>query len=75
MRRYEPTCLAAERIHADDTPVPVLAKNKCRTGRLWIYVRDDRPFAGEEPPAAVFFYSRDRSGEHPQKHLAGYAGI
>ena len=48
---------AAERIHADDTTVPVLAKGKTRTGRLWTYVRDDRPFAGPDPPAAVFFYS------------------
>lgn len=49
---------AAERIHADDnTTVPVLAKVKTRTGRLWTYVRDDRPFAGPDPPAAVFFYS------------------
>jgi Transposase IS66 family len=40
-----------------------------RTGRLWSYVRDDRPFAGSDPPAAVFFYSRDRSGEHPEQHL------
>jgi transposase len=67
--------LAAQRIHADDTTVPVLAKGKTRTGRLWTYVRDDRPFAGPEPPAAVFFYSRDRGGEHPQRHLAGYAGL
>jgi transposase len=66
---------AAERIHADDTPVPVLAKGKTRTGRLWTYVRDDRPFAGPDPPAAVFFYSRDRSGAHPQQHLASYAGL
>jgi transposase len=66
---------AAERIHADDTPVKVLAKNKCRTGRLWTYVRDDRPFAGPDPPAAIFFYSRDRSGEHPEEHLASYAGL
>jgi transposase len=66
---------AAERIHADDTTVPVLAKGKTRTGRLWTYVRDDRPFAGPGPPAAVFFYSRDRGGEHPQQHLAGYAGL
>jgi len=51
---------AAERIHADDTRVPVLAKGKTRTGRLWTYVRDDRAFAGRDPPAAVFFYSRDR---------------
>jgi transposase len=66
---------AAERIHADDTTVPVLAKGKTRTGRLWTYVRDDRPFAGPDPPAAVFFYSRDRSGEHPEQHLANYAGL
>ncbi len=66
---------AAERIHADDTTVPVLAKSKTRTGRLWTYVRDDRPFAGPGPPAAVFFYSRDRGGEHPEQHLAGFAGL
>jgi len=66
---------AAERIHADDTTVPVLAKGKTRTGRLWTYVRDDRPFAGPDPPAAVFFYSRDRGGGHPEQHLAGYAGL
>lgn len=67
--------LAAARIHADDTTVPVLAKGKTRTGRLWTYVRDDRPFGGSDPPAAVFFYSRDRAGEHPERHLAGYAGL
>src|SRR5207302_2465537 len=44
-------------------------------GRLWTYVRDDRPFAGPDPPAAVFFYSRDRGGEHPEQHLSGYAGL
>lgn len=66
---------AAQRIHADDTTVPVLAKDKTRTGRLWTYVRDDRPFAGPDPPAAVFFYSRDRGGEHPAQHLASYAGL
>ena len=66
---------AAERIHADDTTVPVLAKGKTRTGRLWTYVRDDRPFAGPGPPAALFFYSRDRGGEHPEQHLAGYTGL
>ena len=67
--------LAGERIHGDDTTVPVLAKNKTSTGRLWTYVRDDRPFGGPAPPAAVFHYSPDRRGEHPNKHLAGYAGI
>jgi transposase len=66
---------AAERIHADDTTVPVLAKGKTRVGRLWTYVRDDQPFAGPDPPAAMFFYSRDRGGEHPEQHLAGYAGL
>jgi len=66
---------AAERIHADDTTVPVLAKGKTRVGRLWTYVRDDRPFAGPDPPAAMFFYSRDRGGEHPEQHLAGYSGL
>src|SRR4051812_1221077 len=65
----------AERIHADDTTVPVLAKTKTRTGRLWTYVRDDRPFGGPDPPAAVFFYSRDRAGEHPEQHLSSYAGL
>jgi len=66
---------AAERIHGDDTTVPVLAKLKTRTGRIWIYVRDDRPFNGTAPPAAVFFYSRDRASIHPEQHLAGYCGI
>jgi transposase len=66
---------AAERIHGDDTTVPVLAKVKTRTGRLWTYVRDDRPFGGRAPPAAVFFYSPDRAGIHAERHLAGYAGI
>ena len=66
---------AAERLHADDTTVPVLAKEKTRIGRLWAYVRDDRPFAGPAPPAAVFFYSPDRGGEHPERHLAAFAGI
>jgi transposase len=67
--------LRPERIHADDTTVAVLAKGKTRTGRLWTYVRDDRPFGGPDPPAAVFFYSPDRGAEHPEQHLAGYAGL
>jgi hypothetical protein len=66
---------AAGRVHGDDTTVPVLAKGKTRTGRIWTYVRDDRPFGGKLPPAAVFFYSADRAGIHPGQHLAGYAGI
>jgi hypothetical protein len=66
---------AGERIHGDDTTVPVLAKVKTRTGRIWTYVRDDRPFGGRDPPAVVFFYSPDRAGSHPERHLAGYGGI
>ena len=66
---------AAERIHADDTTVPVLAKGKTDTGRCWVYVRNDMPFGGRAPPAAMFYYSRDRRGEHPQAHLANYSGI
>jgi len=66
---------AAERIHADETTVPVQAKGQCRTGRLWAYVRDDQPFGGADPPAAAFFYSPDRSGKHPEEHLASYAGL
>jgi transposase len=75
LRRVEAHVFAAERLHGDDTTVPVLAKGKTDTGRCWVYVRDDRPFGGPGPPAAMFYYSRDRGGEHPQAHLAGYAGI
>ena len=67
--------LAAERLHGDDTTIRILAKSKCTTGRIWTYVRDDRPFAGPAPPAAVYYASSDRRGEHPQKHLAAFAGI
>jgi transposase len=67
--------MAAGRLHGDDTTVPVLAKTKTRTGRLWAYVREDRPFAGPAPPAALFRYSPDRRGEHPERHLAGWSGI
>jgi transposase len=67
--------LAAERVHADDTPVPVLAKGQCRTGRLWAYVRDDEPFGGVAAPAALFHYSPNRAAEHPETHLANYTGL
>lgn len=67
--------LSADRVHGDDTTVPVLAKGKATTGRLWTYVRDDRPFGGTSPPAAIFHFSRDRRGEHPSRHLSGYCGI
>jgi transposase len=73
--RIEAHVFAAERLHGDDTTVPVLAKGKTHTGRCWVYVRDDRPFGGPDPPAAMFYYARDRAGAHPQAHLADYAGI
>ncbi len=59
-------------LHGDDTPIPVLApgSGKTRTGRLWTYVRDERPHGGARPPAAVFFASPDRRGERPLAHLA-----
>jgi transposase len=66
---------AGDRVHGDETTVPVQAKHQTRKGRLWTYLRDDKPFAGPAPPGAVFFYSRDRTGEHPERHLTGYAGI
>ena len=75
LRLVESHVMAAERLHGDDTTVPVLSKGKTDTGRCWIYLRDDRPFGGTGPPAAMFYYSRDRKGEHPQGHLARYAGI
>ena len=73
--RIERHVFAAERLHSDDTIVPVLAEGKTDAGRCWVYVRDDRPFGGPAPPAAMFYYSRDRGGDHPHAHLASYAGI
>jgi len=75
IERIEAHVFAAERLHGDDTTVPVLARGKTDLGRCWVYVRDDRPFGGPAPPAAMFYYSRDRGGAHPVRHLAGYAGI
>jgi transposase len=66
---------AAERLHGDDTTIPILAKGQCTTGRIWTYVRDDQPFGGPAPPAAVFYASSDRRGAHPQTHLAEFCGI
>lgn len=66
---------AAGRLHADDTTVPVLDVGRTRTGRLWTYVRDDRPFGSTDPPAAAYFYSPDRRGEHPEAHLASWSGL
>jgi transposase len=74
-RLLEAHVMAAERLHGDDTTVPVLALGKCDVARCWVYVKDDRPFGGSDPPAAMFYYSRDRKGEHPQAHLANYGGI
>jgi transposase len=67
--------LSADRLHGDDTKIPILAKGKTDTGRIWTYVRDDRPFGGHGPPAALFYASRDRRGEHPARHLQNFAGI
>ena len=69
------TVFKAERIHGDDTTVPVLAQGQTDIARVWVYVRDDRPFAGSGPPCAVFYYSHDRAGIHPQTHLAEYSGV
>ena len=64
-------------LHGDDTPVPILAPGtgKTRTGRLWTYVREERPHGGARPPAAVFFASPDRKGDHPLAHLAKFSGV
>jgi transposase len=68
---------AGDRLHGDDTPVPVLQPGlgKTKTGRLWIYVRDGRPCADRAPPAVCYFYSPDRKGEHPRAHLKAFRGI
>jgi transposase len=69
--------MASDTLHVDDTPIPVLAPGtgKTKTGRLWTYVRDERPFGGDRPPAALFFYSPDRKGEHPRAHLQSFRGV
>ncbi|QYD67930.1 IS66 family transposase [Paraburkholderia edwinii] len=69
--------LGGTKVHADDTPLPVLApgNGRTKTGRLWVYVRDDRSSGSNEAPAVWFAYTPDRRGEHPQRHLAGFAGI
>ena len=74
-RLIETHALSAERLHGDETTVPILAKGKTVTGRIWTYVRDDRPFGSQTPPAAVYYASRDRRGEHPQRHLRNFTGI
>jgi hypothetical protein len=74
LRRY---VMAASKLHADDTPVPVFApgQGKTKTGRLWTYVRDDRPAGDSAAPAVWFAYSPDRKGEHPEQHLKEFRGI
>lgn len=69
--------MKAERLHADDTPVPVLAPGlgRTRTGRLWVYLRDERPHGGQDPPAVLYRYTPDRKGEHPREHLRAFAGF
>jgi transposase len=75
LEQIEAHVFAAERLHGDDTTVPVLAKGKTRTGRCWVYVRDDRPFGGGAPPAAMFYYSRDRGGANAEAHLTHWSGL
>lgn len=69
--------LSGTKVHADDTPVPVLApgEGKTKTGRLWVYVRDDRSAGSDDPPAVWFAYSPNRRGEHPQRHLKSFKGV
>jgi transposase len=83
IERIEADVMASDILHADDTPIRVLdrsAKSKglgkgVKQGRIWAYVRDQRPWAGQAPPGAVYYFSPDRKGEHPRKHLANSAGI
>jgi transposase len=63
--------LSGEASLCDVAPAPLLAKTKCHQARLWTYVRDDRAVGSHDPTAAVYYFSRDRSGEHPERHLAG----
>jgi transposase len=83
VERIRANILASDRLHADDTPVRVLDPSKridgigkgVKEGRIWTYVRDDRPWGNTAPPGAAYFFSVDRKGEHPQRHLAGFSGI
>jgi len=71
------TCCGSDPIvkMGDDTTVPLLARGGTKTARLWTYVRDDQPWGGSAPPAALFKFSRDRQMIHPNKHLAGWQGV
>lgn len=74
IRRY---VLGGPKVHADDTPLPVLSpgKGRTKTARLWTYVRDDRPAGSDDPPAVWFAYSEDRKGRHPREHLKSFQGV
>jgi len=82
-RRLKASVMGASRLHADDTPIRVLDPARRREGRgrgvkegrIWAYVRDDRPWAGDDPPGVAYYFSPDRKGEHPRRHLAGFEGI
>lgn len=76
-RRLAEHLFASEKLFADDTPIPVLdpGRGRTRTGRLWVYARDDRPWGGSDPPGAVYFYSPDRKAERPANHLRQFKGI
>ncbi|SDF06722.1 Transposase IS66 family protein [Rhodospira trueperi] len=84
IERIKAEALAADRLHADDTPIRVLDPGRrtatggepgVKEGRIWAYVHDDRPWGGTDPPAVAYVFSPDRKGEHPQRHLAGFRGI
>jgi transposase len=75
--RLAANLFASSKLFADDTPIPVLdpGRGRTKTGRLWVYTRDDRPWAGPDPPAAIYFYSPDRKAERPAAHLESFRGI
>jgi transposase len=83
IEKIEAEIMASDLLHADDTPIRVLDRSRkdrglgkgVKQGRIWAYVRDQRPWAGQDPPGAVYYFSPDRKGEHPRKHLAGSGGI
>jgi len=83
IEKIEADIMASDLLHADDTPIRVLDRSRrakglgkgVKQGRIWTYVRDQRPWAGQDPPGAVYYFSPDRKGEHPRKHLASSSGI
>ena len=83
IEKIEAEIMSSDLLHADDTPIRVLDRSRkdkglgkgVKQGRIWTYVRDQRPWAGQDPPGAVYYFSPDRKGEHPRKHLARSGGI